>query len=49
MFVICLGKYLKRQLDLAGGYMSECIDEIQDATAWLRDLHGARKSLACRG
>lgn len=49
MFEICLDKYLKRQLDLAGGYMSEYGDEIQDAKAWLGNLYGARKTLTCRG
>jgi len=45
VFEICRDKYLTRQLDLPSDFMSECVQGIQGATAWLENLHRAKKAL----
>ena len=45
VFEICRDKYLTRQLDLPSDFMSECVEGIQGAAAWLDDLHQAKKAL----
>lgn len=45
MFEICRDKYLTRQLDLPSGFVSECVEGIQGATAWLEDLRRTEKTL----
>jgi biotin carboxylase len=45
VFEICRDKYLTRQLDLPSNFMSECVEGLKGASAWLEDLHQAEKTL----